>query len=246
MKKLLLFIAFIGLFGFQRVNAQCTPVPFPPPALTNPDTTMGIPPAVATQPYSEIVNVRVPADTIVMGTNLPIDSIGVDSITGIPPTFSYATNSPNDYWKGGTFGCFIVQGTPAESDTGVYTMILHTKIFVGHNPNNTILYSAEFEFIILDSSKVGFRDITGDQFAVRQNAPNPFDDKTTIRFNSPQMDVFSFEVYNVAGQLVRKELIQANMGINQIEFAKGDLPSGMYIYQLSNEKYNVRKRMIIR
>ncbi len=246
MKKLLLFVALICFLGFQNVSAQCTPIPFPPPALTDPDTSAGIPTAYATVPYNHTIHVRVPADTIVMGTNLPIDSIGVDSITGLPPSFSYATNSPNDYWIGGTFGCFIVQGTPTQSDTGVYKMIMHTKIFLGHNANNTILYDAEFDFVILDSSMVGFGDVNLEEFIVRQNAPNPFDEITTIRFNSPQVDKYTFEVYDIAGKLVRSEDIYASQGLNYIVFQKGDLPSGLYIYKLSSEKYNVRKRMIIR
>jgi len=246
MKKLLLIALLFSLMGVQNMNAQCTPTPFPPPALTNPDTSMGIPPAVAGQIYSETVNVRVPADTLVMGTNLPIDSIGVDSISGIPPTFTYATNSPNDYWLGGTYGCFIVQGTPTQADTGIYTMTLHTKIFVGHNPNNTILYNADFDFVILDSSKVGFRDVNANEFAIRQNTPNPFDYKTVIRFNSPQKENFTFEVYDITGQMIHKEIIQAQAGVNSIEFKRGELPSGMYVYRLSNNKYNVYKRMIIR
>jgi hypothetical protein len=246
MKKQLLFLAIISLFAITKLSAQCTPVPFPPPALTNPDTSQGIPPAIATQIYNEVVNLRIPADTVLMGTTIPIDSIGVDSISGIPAAFTYATNSPNDYWLGGTYGCFIVTGNPTQADTGVYTMTLHTTIYLGHNPNNTQIYEVDFDFVVLDSSAVGFSDVKANQFVVRQNAPNPFDYKTTIRFHSPRAEVFTFEVYSIDGKLVRQEELNAEEGINKIEFKKGDLPSGMYIYQLANDNYTIRKRMIIR
>ena len=246
MKKTILFLAILSLFTVVKLNAQCTPVPFPGPALTNPDTSQGIPAAISTQLYNEVVHLRIPADTLLLGTTIPIDSIGVDSISGIPSAFSYATNSPNDYWLGGTYGCFIVQGNPQQSDVGVYTMTLHTTIYLGHNPNNTQIYEVDFDFVVLDSSVLGFSDVKANQFVVRQNAPNPFDYKTTIGFHSPRAEMFTLEVFSIDGKLIRQEQYAAEEGINKIEFVKGDLPSGMYIYQLRNDNYTVRKRMIIR
>ena len=246
MKKLILFTAIISLFAIGDLSAQCTPVPFPGPALTNPDTSAGIPSAVANQPYSEVIHLRVPADTLIMGSTIPIDSIGVDSIAGIPSTFSYASNSPNNYWLGGTYGCFIVQGNPDETDVGVYTMTLYTTIFLGHNSANTQKYQIDFKFKVIDPTGIGFTNVAKDQFVVRQNTPNPFDEKTVIRFQSPKAESYLFEVYSVDGKLVRQEQYNAVEGINKIEFVKGDLPSGMYIYQLKNDSYSVRKRMIIR
>ena len=147
---------------------------------------------------------------------------------------------------GGTYGCFIVQGNPTQAEVGVYTMTLHTTIYLGHSSANTQFYNVDFNFVVLDSATIGFSDVKENQFIVRQNAPNPFDDKTTIRFHSPQSDYYIFEVYSIDGRLVHKEVVNADKGINRIEFAKGDLPSGLYIYQLKNDAYSVRKRMIIR
>jgi hypothetical protein len=244
-KKLFFTLLIIVFFSIQNLSAQCTPVPFPPPPLTNPDTTQGIPPAYAGVPYDETIHVRVPADTVVFGTVLPIDSIGVDSITGLPPSFTWATNTPSNYWLGGTYGCFVVTGNPTLADTGTYQMVLHAKIFVGHNPNNTILYDANFEFKILDSALMSMKNVPGQGFEV-QTIPNPFDRKTSIRFNSPVTSVFTFEVYNVTGKMVRKEQIEARKGVNYFEFSKEDLPSGMYIYRLYNQTYRVHRQMIIR
>ncbi len=245
MKKTILFLLLVGIVGIIEIKAQCTPVPFPPPPLTNPDTTQGIPPAYGGVPYNEVVHVRVPADTVVFGTTLPIDSIGVDSITGLPPSFSWATNTASNYWLGGTYGCFSVTGNPAVADTGTYTMVLHAKIFVGHNPNNTILYDANFDFQILDSTLMAIPGASSLQFSVYPNAPNPFDDKTTIRFISPQNEDFLFEVYNVAGSQVWKQKVQARRGMNKLEFRKDGLAPGIYIYHLHNEVHSFRKQMII-
>ncbi|MCK5857086.1 MAG: T9SS type A sorting domain-containing protein [Bacteroidales bacterium] len=246
MKKTVLFIALLSILSIGKINAQCTPVPFPGPALTDPDASQGIPPAVATFAYNQVINMRIPIDTLVSGYPIAIDSVGLDSVAGIPASFSYVTNSLNDYWLGGTYGCIIIQGTPTNADVGTYTLTLYTKIFLGGNPNNTQIHTIDYDFKVLDSSSVGFSNVQEDQFVVRQNAPNPFDYKTTIRFQSPKSTAIHFEVYSIDGKLIRAELIEAQKGINKIEFVKGDLPAGIYIYQLKNEKYNVRKRMIIR
>ena len=245
MRKLLLLLSFT-LLSQMMVNAQCTPVPFSGPALTNPDASQGIPPAFATKVYSETINLRIPADTLVAGYPLTIDSVGIDSVSGVPNTFSYVTNSATDYWQGGTFGCMIIQGTPTMADTGTYTLTIYAKIFLGGNPNNTQDYTVDYDFKVLDPATMGFTDVNQEQFVVLQNAPNPFEYKTTIRFQSPQTSSLQFEVYSIDGKLVRSEMIQAEKGLNKIEFVKGDLPSGLYIYQLKNDIYNVRKQMIIR
>ncbi len=245
MKKNLLLLSLIAFLSYGTVNAQCTPVPFSGPGLTNPDASQGIPPAIATFTYSQIINLRIPADTLVSGYPLTIDSVGIDSVKGIPNTFSYVTNSSNDYWHGGTFGCMVIQGTPTQADTGTYTLTIYASIYLGGNPNNTQLYTVNYDFKVLDSASVGFTDVNKDQFVVRQNAPNPFDYRTIIRFQSPKNSSLQFEVYSIDGKLVRSEMIRAEKGINEIEFMKGDLPSGIYIYQLKNENVNVRKQMII-
>jgi len=245
MMRKLLFLALFTLLSYVMVNAQCTPVPFSGPELTNPDASQGIPPAIATFAYSQIINLRIPTDTLISGYPLTIDSVGIDSVKGIPNTFSYVTNSSNDYWQGGTFGCLVIQGTPTEADTGTYTLTIYASIFLGGNSNNTQLYTVNYDFKVLDSASVGFADVNKDQFVVRQNAPNPFDYRTTIRFQSPNNTSLQFVVYSIDGKLVRNEMIRAEKGINEIEFMKGDLPSGIYIYQLKNENVNVRKQMII-
>jgi len=246
MKKTLLFFALLSFLTVGKISAQCTPVPFPGPALTNPDASQGIPPAVATFTYNQIINLRIPVDTLIAGYPLSIDSVGLDSVSGIPAAFTYLTNSANNYWLGGSYGCVIIQGTPGNNDVGTYTLTLYTTVYLGGNAGNTQAQSYDYDFKVLDSSSVGFTNVHQDQFVVRQNAPNPFDYKTTIRFQSPNSETIHFEVYSVDGKLVRSEDIEAQKGINNIEFIKGDLPAGIYVYQLSNETYNVRKRMIIR
>ena len=246
MNKNLLLTVLLSFLALGSAIAQCTPVPFPGPALTNPDASQGIPPAFATFPYSQIINLRIPADTIVLGTTLPIDSVGIDSIKGVPSAFSYVTNSANDYWPGGTFGCIVIQGTPSNADIGTYTLTVYASIYLGHNAANKQSYVVNYDFKVRDSISAGFAGVTKEQFIVRQNAPNPFDSKTLISFQSPRAEAFSFEVFSIDGKLIRHEEINAEAGVNEITFTKGDLPSGLYIYQIKNDSYTVRKRMIIR
>lgn len=64
--------------------------------------------------------------------------------------------------------------------------------------------------------------------------PNPFSDKTQIKFVTPYGSEFLFEVYTVTGQRVYSREINAHAGTNLITFYANKFPSGLYIYKLSS------------
>ena len=90
-------------------------------------TTPGIfpfnlPVACVGQPYSTPLTVVVPVDTVValppFGTfTLPIDSIVLNDILGLPAGFSFACNPGSCAVPGGGIGCVSVFGTPTMPDT---------------------------------------------------------------------------------------------------------------------------------
>jgi hypothetical protein len=99
-----------------------------------------------------------------------------------------------------------------------------------------------------DTTLVDVKDqsggITG--YILYQNYPNPFNPSTTIKYNLPSASFVSLTLYNVLGKEVRtmvKEFRQA--GINEVEFNAGNLPSGIYFYELKAEGYSAVRKMII-
>ena len=91
-------------------------------------------------------------------------------------------------------------------------------------------------------------------FSLEQNYPNPFNPATTISFSIASQDEFgakhavktTLKIYDLLGRqiatLVDSEL---SVGSHQVHFDAGNLPSGVYYYTLSAERYRSTKKMIL-
>lgn len=68
-----------------------------------------------------------------------------------------------------------------------------------------------------------------------KNFPNPFNPTTLISFDLPDPSEVTVEVFNMKGETVAvlAENIYMEKGINQMYFNASNLPSGVYIYNLS-------------
>lgn len=242
MKKFLLTLLFALVLVFSA-KSQCTPVPFSG-GLINPDTSVGLPYGAATQYYEAIINVRVPDDTIVAPFPLPvgIDSAGVTSVTGLPSSMSWSTNTASHFWQGGSYGCIAFTGTPTTQDVGTHTITLTVNIYL---LTNVIPYTYSYDLVILDASHVGFSQEELKSFIVKQNSPNPFDKSTTIRFSSATSQVFTFEVFDMVGNKVEMSQFEAIAGVNQIIFDRKNLKNGVYLFKLTSGQNSIVKRMII-
>lgn len=73
-------------------------------------------------------------------------------------------------------------------------------------------------------------------------SPNPFSDFATIRFENNDQEVFHLQIRNSIGQVV-KEVVQFTG--NEIQFSKGNHPSGMYFLTLINPKGQVYSSQMI-
>ncbi|MBK9096803.1 MAG: T9SS type A sorting domain-containing protein [bacterium] len=83
-------------------------------------------------------------------------------------------------------------------------------------------------------------------FRLEQNYPNPFNPTTTIQFSLPERSFVKLEVFNTLGEkvstLVAEEL---NAGVYNYEWSAEDLPSGIYFYRLSTNKFFEMMKMIL-
>lgn len=102
------------------------------------------------------------------------------------------------------------------------------------------------DFIMENS--VGISDdpqIYPDNLALEQNFPNPFNPETTIRFSIPAAGYTSLKIYDILGNqvttLVNKYI---SAGRYEYTFKAGNLSTGMYIYELRQEKFTERKKML--
>ncbi|HPG40175.1 MAG TPA: T9SS type A sorting domain-containing protein [bacterium] len=78
------------------------------------------------------------------------------------------------------------------------------------------------------------------------NYPNPFNASTVIEFTLLQPASVSFSVYNINSQCVhRQQMGKITAGLKHISFTAGDLPSGLYFYQVLIDNQKILKNKFI-
>src|SRR6185369_9269350 len=94
---------------------------------TYPDS---LPHATVGNAYSETLQVRVLTDTVIIVLGTPVtatvDSILVESVSGLPSGFSYTCTPSNCHFPGGSNGCVLLQGTaPTIGMVGTYPIVVY-------------------------------------------------------------------------------------------------------------------------
>ncbi len=83
-------------------------------------------------------------------------------------------------------------------------------------------------------------------FSLLQNYPNPFNPSTVINFSLTKSGMTNLTIYDMLGREVAK-LINGNMsaGEHSVTFNAVKLPSGIYIYKLSQDQNSLIQKMIL-
>jgi Secretion system C-terminal sorting domain len=84
------------------------------------------------------------------------------------------------------------------------------------------------------------------KFHLSQNYPNPFKEKTSIKYCVPYKTEITITIYDSNGKLIerllKKELVA---GTYEIEFNRNKLPQGIYYCQLKAGDYTAAKKMLL-
>jgi subtilisin-like proprotein convertase family protein len=99
----------------------------------------------------------------------------------------------------------------------------------------------------LEILNIDLRNGGGDvNYALYQNEPNPFSDKTIVGFDIPEAGAATLTVLDVTGKVLRVINGDYAKGYNELELSKSDFGSaGVYYYQLDSGDYTATKKMII-
>lgn len=236
MKKLLLPI-FTFLFSVQGY-AQCIPdgntnggLAYPIPANTAGGSPMDTISGASTSTYSDVVQFKLPADTVLSGLTATIDSIWIEGIANFPAGTQYTCNTPNCKWAGGTNGCVTFYNTFPGS--GIIEVQINLKVKGTAFGNSlTIPQSLYYKF---DAATVGMDETLDlNKFSMIQNMPNPFSDMTAVQFNSPTQTLVTFEIHNLLGEVMYQENILAHTGINTFNVKGNNFANGTYLYSIRN------------
>jgi len=83
-------------------------------------------------------------------------------------------------------------------------------------------------------------------YSLSQNYPNPFNPSTTIRYQIPQNGFVTLNVYDILGkEIVTLVNEEKTSGSYEVEFNGTDLPSGIFIYQLTSGNFKTSKKLIL-
>lgn len=255
-KTLLSFLAIIAISS-TIVAQNCMPDPQYTTRGVHPDSVTNLPTAYVGQPYNVVLTAVTPADTCIVlffppCETVPIDSIIVTSVTGLPPGFSIVSENENSVpfkFLGGTSSCMLITGNPSIADTG------HYPIAVNGTAYSTVFslvqsqpYDVNYYFIdVVDTtgSSVNVNELAENIFAITQNYPNPFSNTSTIEFNTPTAEVVELTVFNLLGEEIKTERISASVGKNVYTLKANDFENGVYFYQLNYQAERITKRFIV-
>jgi len=121
--------------------------------------------------------------------------------------------------------CYSIPEVPYSADRFPWAM--H-----GHDPQHTFWYDHKYQ----PENYINNNNQFPDHFRIFPNYPNPFNPSTTISFELPKKTYTEINIYNLAGQLVQTLLNEVKpAGQHQIIWDAGNLPSGIYFYQIKVE-----------
>ncbi len=123
------------------------------------------------------------------------------------------------------------------------------KIIVHDSAGNSAETVSAGSFIIGGTSAVG--DLPSGQLLLAQNAPNPFNPRTEIKFALPANQDVTLRIYNIDGRLVRT-LLQGRQvaGTHTVAWSGhndqgGQVASGLYFYRLITDSGTLTRKMTL-
>jgi hypothetical protein len=96
------------------------------------------------------------------------------------------------------------------------------------------------------SQVIEVNGVTVSTLQLEQNYPNPFNPSTTIKYQIGNDEFVNFKVFNSLGEEVAELVNQLQeSGTYEINFVGKELPSGIYVYQITAGNYVESKKMLL-
>lgn len=242
MKKSLLSALAFFFIGFALVAQPCTPDGSLTAPGIYPDSITNLPPGTVNVYYEAVISAVIPTDTVYMGLTAQIDSIGVTGVSGLPTGLSWVTDSPSNYWDGGTSGCLKIFGTT--SIQGIHPIMIYLSIH-GELSGMPLTMPDTIEFYKIDMQTASVNEFNGQNFLVGSAFPNPANDVTTIEVNSAKPQFVTFTLFNLVGTQITESKHQLTSGQNLINVAVKLYPSGMYYFRISDGNQTITRKLNI-
>ncbi len=141
--------------------------------------------------------------------------------------------------------------TPITQDGDLFTMTFKSTVSGQLSQlidlNSSITKAEAYVGQTLDIVSVELRGGTGvTTYALYQNEPNPFSNRTMVGFELPEAGQATLTVLDVTGKVLKVINGDYAKGYNEVELSKSDFgAAGVYYYQLDSGDFTATKKMII-
>ena len=121
---------------------------------------------------------------------------------------------------------------------------------VGKNAafNTTQCYSLQAQSLVNSITALQASDPAGETTGGPANTflyPNPAAGYLFLEFDSNKEGLTNMEIFNTAGQLIKKYAIKIAKGYNQFKITVSDIRQGMYLLRVNNSEINITRRFVI-
>ena len=270
MKKLTLAL---GVFTstFFAANAQCTidPDSIPTGQMAYPTE---LPCAEQGVPYDQTVQFKVPGsvDLQDFGSPFPfvltVDSLVIDSVSGLPAGFTATYNPTSGVFPGGSNGCFNVAGT-TNDPVGSYPVSVYGTISMHGNPfppyfdgDTTVSLEqmqqagySPFDFVIdvIEQGAECRPDTTGTGIAtlnsfnaIIKTYPNPTSNMLNLDINTVSRINGTVTIFDALGRTVFAEKVDY-LGLVKKQINVAAFGRGIYSLQISDAKHTYKTKFIV-
>jgi len=250
-KKLLSTVVLIASVGIMNSSAQCstantTCIPQGTDYGICPDSATGIAAGTINVPYTQNLSVLTPTHAGHWGQpSVVIDSLVVTSVDSLAPGLSYHCDPSRDF-IGGFSNCIVITGTPTAIWNHIITVHIMPYVYLyGFHTQSPSGESTNKQYRSIVTAPTGIESLDLTKFEVEQNAPNPFSEKSEIRFSSVSNNDVEFKVFNLLGSVVYSSHFKSVKGSNTITMEANSFSPGVYMYSVKNGDSVITKRMIV-
>ena len=160
------------------------------------------------------------------------------SILSVP---SFAQNSQVSWSSfNGGFGVSSSENSIVTSSAG-FSFSGETK-----NGSTDIIsgFLADYNLIITDVKDK--ESLIPEVYRLNQNYPNPFNPSTKIKFSIPELSYVTIKIFDILGNEIETLINNEKpSGSYELTWNAGNLPSGIYFYQLKAGEFVETKKMIL-
>ncbi len=260
---LLCFLATNTIWG--QATISCTPnaiykdslfgvYPKPYDAVLNP--TGGITKvACVGKPYVYTLTAKIPDTLSYSGIPIPIYSIKIKSVKGLPTGLSYGCNKANCDYKPKDLGCVNLYGTVADTVKPrdfPLAISLSAATLLGtidlDYPGPLLPIPGTYTLKVVAKNSplctVAAEDLS-QEIVYLSHAPNPASDKVTFFISSEQKADYTLKIVDMTGKVLHRELLSLHSDLNTVEYDASPLSNGLYFYSISNEKGTMTRKLVV-